>query len=77
MKVCLPMLIIRLFVKNHKGDVRKHCANYDVGYKCLGCIISRTGEMVIDSKLEGKRCLVASGKDCDYFDKIVVPAINK
>jgi hypothetical protein len=62
-------------LKNHKGDVRKYCANYDAGYKCLGCIISRTGEMIIDSKLAGKKCLIAQGKDCQYFDKVVVPGI--
>ena len=33
------------------------------------------GEMVIDSKLAGKKCLIAQGKDCQYFDKIVVPGI--
>ena len=62
-------------LKNNKLNVLKYCANYDTGYKCLGCIISRTGEMIIDSKLAGKKCLIAQGKDCQYFDKIVVPGI--
>ena len=62
-------------MNSNKGQVRKYCANYDTGFKCLGCIISRTGEMIIDSKIAGKKCLIAQGKSCDYFDKIVVPGI--
>jgi len=54
----------------------KHCANWIWETKgCLGAfkIIDR-GRRMTAHPLD--RCLVVDGKECEYFDKIVVPGID-
>ena len=56
---------------------QKHCANWSNG-RCDGCMMKvKKGSLTfkIDSSLFGKKCLVAKGKECSYFNYIVVPGI--
>ena len=34
------MLRLNKVDNSEKGKVKKHCANYDAGFKCIGVIIS-------------------------------------
>ena len=51
------MLKLNKVDNSDKSKVRKHCANYDVGYKCIGVIIGGKLQQKVDSELEGKPCL--------------------
>jgi len=67
------MLRLNKVDKSDKGKVKKHCANYYTGFKCIGVIIGGKLQQKIDSDLEGKPCLIANGKKCDYYNKCVKP----
>lgn len=56
--------------------VKKHCANYNTGYKCSGVMINKDLKQCIDSKLCGKVCLIKKGEKCEYFTKVVEPSIG-
>ena len=57
-----------------KTDVN-HCANYSNG-KCDGIMIGKHLEQWIDQDLENKPCKIKSGKECEYFNKIVINGIK-
>ena len=57
--------------------VKNHCANYNTGYTCSGIMIDSKLRQWVDVDLCGKKCLISSGKECDYFDYIVAPAIKE
>jgi hypothetical protein len=60
-----------------KQDARTYCANWDAG-NCLGCDMNSVNGVLImriDSKKAGKECTI--DKECDYFNRVVVPGINK
>ena len=60
-----------------KQDALNYCCNWDAG-KCLGCDIrSDTGILImyVDSKKAGKECTI--DKECNYFNRVVVPGIIK
>lgn len=71
------MLKMNNIDNSEKGKVKKYCANYDVGYKCIGVIIGGKLQQKVDSKLEGKPCLVADGNKCDYYNRCVKPIADK
>lgn len=58
-----------------KYIVKSNCANCDTGFKCLGVMISNTLQMKVDSKKVNKQCLVINGKDCDYYNKFILPIV--
>ena len=71
------MLKLNKVDNSDKGKVRTHCANYDIGFKCLGVIIGGKLQQKVDSELEGKPCLVADGKECNYYNRCVKPIADK
>ncbi len=67
---------IECMKKYKKQDARTHCANWDNG-RCLGCdmySVDRKLIMRIDSKRQGKECTIDT--ECNYFTRVVVPAIT-
>jgi len=71
------MLKLNKVDNSDKGKVRKHCANYDTGFNCIGVIIGGKLQQRVDSELEGKPCLVADGKECNYYNRCVKPIADK
>jgi len=59
-----------------KNQVKHHCANYNTGFICSGAMINRQGKMWLDKDKANKPCLVAKGKECDYFETIVKRCIK-
>ena len=58
---------------------QKFCANWSAGF-CLGCMIKYEKKfkkltMRVDSELAGNPCVLKQGKQCQYFDNIVVRGI--
>ena len=62
---------------NPNIKVKNHCANYNTGYTCSGIVIDSKLRQWVDVDLCGKKCLISSGKECDYFDYIVAPVIKE
>ncbi len=56
--------------------VKKHCANYNTGYKCSGIMIDKNLNQCVDDTLSGKTCLIKKGEQCSYFKNIVEPSIQ-
>ncbi len=57
---------------------RQNCSNWFSG-KCLGCMpkLDENGlNFRIDGDFAGKDCIVDE-KRCDFFEKIVIPGIDK
>jgi hypothetical protein len=63
--------------KNPNIRVKKHCANYNTGHICSGIIIDSKLRQWVDVDLCGKKCLITDNKECNYFNKIVAPAIKE
>lgn len=59
-----------------KAKVREHCANYEPNFICSGCMIGEKLQQVIDPKKVGKSCLVAEGKECDYYNRCIKPIVG-
>ena len=61
--------------KKELSKVSGHCANYTTGYICLGAMIGRQLDQVIDSEYAGKVCKLKKGEECEYFEQIVKPSL--
>ncbi len=70
------MLRLNKVDNSEKGKVKKHCANYDAGFKCIGVIISDKLQQRVDSELQNKPCLIANGEKCNYYNKCVKPVAD-
>jgi len=66
----------REFSKTPKAKVREHCANYEPNFICSGCMIGEKLKQWIDVEKMGRKCLVAEGKECDYYNKCVKPIVG-
>lgn len=58
-----------------KTLVKNNCANYNTGFICSGAMILRNLKLIIDENKANKPCLVADGKECDYYDQCVKPIV--
>lgn len=63
-------------MKKDTTHVQKHCANYTTGYICMGAMIGKRLDQVIDSEFAGKVCKIKEGGECEYFEKIVKPSLQ-
>ena len=59
-----------------KAKVREHCANYEAGVICSGCMITDKLQQWIDVSKSGKKCLIVNGDKCDYYDQCVKPMVK-
>ena len=66
----------RQALKTPKAKVREHCANYETGFVCSGCMIGDKLKQWIDIEKAGKKCLVAEGKECDYYNRCIKPIVG-
>ncbi len=59
-----------------KSSVKKECANYDTGFKCLGVMIGKNLKQIIDKEKVDKPCLISKGKECEYYNQCIKPIVS-
>ncbi len=62
--------------KTLANAVKKECANYNTGFKCSGVMIGGKLQQWVDKAFADKPCVVAKGKECDYYNRCVKPVVG-